>query len=179
MDDISTTRLAAACPEFRRRATLMTEQLEDEGVPIRWTCVIRTPADQDVDYAKGRTTPGPRVTGARAYESNHQYGWAGDCVPMTLPHGQPDWNEHHAAWQQIVAAGEAAGLRAGKRFIHHPDEPHFELADQPEKPTDAMRDILVNHGLAAVWVAAGVMDEPTVPVDEPVPVALLPPESVS
>ncbi len=38
----------------------------------------RTPKEQEILYAKGRTSPGAIVTNARPYQSNHQYGIALD-----------------------------------------------------------------------------------------------------
>jgi len=168
MDALSIQRLAAAAPEFRRRATLMTDQLEAEGIPVRWTEAVRSYARQAALWAIGRTLPGRRVTNAPPGESIHEYGGAGDCVPMTLPHGQPDWDETHPAWARIVAVGEQCGLRAGARFVHNPDMPHFELPEMPEKPTDAMRIMLSTGGLPAVWAAMNVLTPPILPAAAPV-----------
>jgi len=136
----------------------MTDALAQEGIPIRWTEVLRSYTRQAQLYAQGRTAPGRRVTNAPPGESVHEYGGAGDCAPLTLPHGQPDWNETHDAWKRIVAVGESCGLRAGARFKHNPDAPHFELPEMPAKPTDAMRTLLATHGLVAVWAAARVIE---------------------
>ena len=47
---------------------------------VRITQGLRTIAEQDALYAKGRTTPGKKVTNAKGGQSVHNYGFAVDTV---------------------------------------------------------------------------------------------------
>lgn len=163
MDAISQQRLSGVAPELRRRATLMLEELEADGIPVRVTCGLRTMMEQQTDWEQGRSRPGRIITQARPGYSDHQFGMAIDVVPMTLPHGQPDWNDTHPVWATIVATGEKYGLIAGARFLHNPDEPHFQLTGTfPVTPTDDERSLLMRFGMLAVWKTAGLIEPPTV-----------------
>ena len=109
VDAISQQRLSLVAPALRTRVTSMLTALASKGVPTRVTCGLRSVAEQAADFAQGRTIlPGRIITQARPGYSYHQFGMAVDLVPMTLPHGQPDWNESHPDWQLIVTEGERA-----------------------------------------------------------------------
>ena len=169
MDAISIKRLSGVAPELRRRAAIMLDNLEKRGIPTRVTSALRTSAEQAIQWAKGRTTEGPIVTYAPPGYSDHEFGMAIDVVPMTLPHGQPDWDEKHLAWKAIVEEGEDAGLTPGEYFEHHPDMPHFQLTGSfPVNPTDQERMVFAQLGLEGVWRAAGIFNPPSDP-DIPAP----------
>lgn len=68
-------------------------KLEDEGAPHKVYSGLRTFAEQDGLYAKGRTEPGRIVTKARAGESMHNYGLATDSAPLNLD-TEKTWDVH-------------------------------------------------------------------------------------
>lgn len=93
------------------------------------TCGVRTPAEQRVLYAKGRTTPGPKVTWT--LNSNHfvkadGHGHAVDLCPYPV-----DWNDLRK-FAAITAAMKTAARDVGVPIVcgadwSKPDRPHFEL----------------------------------------------------
>lgn len=165
MDPVTEQRLAATAPEFRRRATAMVERLEAEGIPVRCTRALATFAEQDALYAKGRTSPGPKVTNARAGYSKHNFGVAGDFAPMTLPHGQPDWNVTHPAWARMIEVGKECGLVSGSCWHSLPDVPHFQLPSASVTPTDHDRWVLANAGMQKYWEVAGALGQEGIVAD--------------
>jgi peptidoglycan L-alanyl-D-glutamate endopeptidase CwlK len=130
----------------------MADILACDGIYIRVVQGLRTAAEQDMLYAEGRTTPGPKVTNAKGGYSNHNFGMAVDLVPGIRGDDpwQPNWKAAHPDYQAMIAAGEAQGLVSGSRWKSMPDMPHFQLAGIPVTPTDGMRAAL-SQGLNHVW----------------------------
>lgn len=105
------------------------------GCRVFLTQTHRCEADQNADYAQGRTKPGRIITNAKYGQSPH------NC---TLPDGTPaalafdfaiesldgalDWNAIDAAWQRAISIGTALGLVNGSTFHTLKDCPHFEIA---------------------------------------------------
>jgi len=149
LDNISMSRLAEVHPELSRRVQNLASQLD---FPIRVTYGIRSVAQQDALWSIGRDAAGNvigrTVTDAKGTASNHVMGLAADIVPMDLVDGDPDWNENSASWQRIVALAPTCGLRDGKSFK---DEPHLELIEVPEIPTEETQNTYLQAGVEAVW----------------------------
>lgn len=99
------------------------------GFPMKITAGVRTTAQQQALYAKGRTTPGRIVTNADGviHKSNHQphadgYGHAVDCAfqgPDPFGETQP--------WAAYGACAKAVGLEWGGDFTTLHDRPHVQL----------------------------------------------------
>jgi peptidoglycan L-alanyl-D-glutamate endopeptidase CwlK len=104
---------------------------------------FRPNAEQDADYAKGRTVRGAIVTGAKAGESPHNFqpSYAADVVlnPAVVAvaerEGYPDlWDEHSPdavqAWADLEVVAAKYGLeRVMLTGPHGPyrDKPHVQL----------------------------------------------------
>jgi peptidoglycan L-alanyl-D-glutamate endopeptidase CwlK len=113
-------RAQAAAKEFM---VLATEIAARHGLVVKIISGLRSYAEQDALYAKGRTAPGARVTNARAGYSNHNFGTAWD---IGLFRGKA-YITSHAAYREIGQAGKSLGLTWGGDFKSIVDEPHFEL----------------------------------------------------
>ena len=74
------------------------------------TCTLRSGAEQDALYAKGRTLPGKIVTYAKSGESPHQFGLALDFVIMD--HGKPDWSGEDEPWNRAINLAKGRGLQS-------------------------------------------------------------------
>lgn len=72
---------------------LMLRKLEDDGGPFKVYSGLRTFAEQNELYAKGRTTGGNIVTKARGGQSMHNYGLAVDLAPFNLM-TPAEWDLH-------------------------------------------------------------------------------------
>lgn len=114
-------------------ATNATIAPYEVGVSQTW----RSWAEQDADYAQGRTTPGHIITNARGGESPHNCTDDGTATGKPAakafdffiigPNSQLDWNAGHPCWQRAIAIGESLGLVSGSEFHSIHDGPHFEL----------------------------------------------------
>ena len=93
-----------------------------------FTSTFRDAESQQAIYAQGRTTPGHRVTNARAWHSYHNYRMAADVAPVV--DGQAIWNNERL-WQAIGQIGRECGLAWGGDFHSFKDMPHFQLLNAP------------------------------------------------
>jgi len=127
----------------------MVADLAAQGTVVEVVQGLRTFAEQDALYAKGRTTPGAIVTQARGGESNHNFGLAVDLCPFTSD--KPDWNAPMAVWAAIGASAAAQGLEWGGQWKKFLDKPHVQL------PAMTVKECARRYqagGLDAVWAAA-------------------------
>jgi peptidoglycan L-alanyl-D-glutamate endopeptidase CwlK len=60
-------------------------------------CALRSPKEQDLLYAQGRTLPGKIITWAKGWQSYHQYGLAIDLV--LLIDRNKDGTFEEASWK--------------------------------------------------------------------------------
>jgi peptidoglycan L-alanyl-D-glutamate endopeptidase CwlK len=95
-------------PEFRIMVDAWLADMKAMNLVPLITCTLRTGAEQDALYAKGRTAPGAVVTHARANQSAHQYGLAIDFVIMD--NGKPDWSGTSEAWNDAIELAQNAGM---------------------------------------------------------------------
>lgn len=127
-DALSRRLLLTLHESARVRAISLLELADSAGVRLAITSALRTHAEQARLYAQGRTTPGPRVTGAQPGQSWHNYGLAFDVAP--LRHGRPHWPNDMRLWSQIGELGERLGLEWGGRWKQR-DLPHFQFRGTP------------------------------------------------
>jgi hypothetical protein len=165
---ISIQRLSLVYPTLRDLIMQLETQLSE---PIGVSQGLRSYPEQEALYAQGRLTLQKvnalrkavhwapmtkaqnidKVTDAQPGYSWHNFGMAVDVVPFESS-GQPDWDEQHPVWQEIVAKGTALGLVAGVAWN---DRPHFQLTGKfPETPTDEVRATYTVEGIDGVWRAA-------------------------
>ncbi|HEV2801173.1 MAG TPA: LysM peptidoglycan-binding domain-containing protein [Pyrinomonadaceae bacterium] len=159
-------------PVLRERLALLAVVLEGRGMKVLITDGMRTFAEQDELFKKGRRgIPGEdKVTFARGGQSNHNYGLAVDLYPV-LPDSTGKEKvftdipknssvEFKRAFDRIQrTAGEEAeglGLFWGARFRGIVDTPHIQLlAESNMKPAECLRIMTRNGGsLDAVWEEA-------------------------
>jgi len=163
MDNYSEARLGEVAPQLAEKIEQMAVQLAAENIVIRVTQGLRTWAQQQELYAKGRDEAGnvidraQVVTKAQPGYSWHNFGLAVDIVPddASLAGFQADWNSAHPAWQRAVAVGDSLGLVAGAEWRTFPDWPHFQLTGRfPVTPDAEARYLFKEGGFKAVWDAA-------------------------
>lgn len=125
--NLSSRKIEDLIPVVGFMATKHLADCKRAGIDLLITCTYRCPADQDKLYAQGRTTKGPVVTNAKAWDSMHQYRIAYDVVP--LRDGKPVWGTSGAdgeLWAKIGAIGEACGLEWAGRWKSFREFPHFQ-----------------------------------------------------
>lgn len=108
-----------------------------DGITIKVISGLRTYAEQEALYAKGRTKPGPRVTNARGGYSNHNFGIAFDIGVFNGSQYVPESPRYKA----VGVLGMELGLDWGGNWKTIKDEPHFQLRPSWAK-NDSERDML-------------------------------------
>lgn len=108
--------LSDLMPKVQLLAEQFVETCAQNGIDILIYCTLRSYAEQDELYKKGRSLPGKIVTNARGGQSWHNFGCAFDWVPMIA--GKPQWdNSVLYAKAGLIAEGlglEWAGRWTGK-----------------------------------------------------------------
>jgi hypothetical protein len=123
-DTVSERNIEKLHPKVRDKARELINRAEKElGIKLRAVSTLRTYAEQNELYAKGRTTAGSIVTNAKGGQSNHNFGTALDVVP--IENGQPNWKSKD--WDKIGALGKSIGFDWGGDFKSIVDKPHFEM----------------------------------------------------
>lgn len=125
------SKLDGVHPVLVEKVERLRLALEALGFRLLVTDGLRTTAEQQALYAKGRTAPGPIVTNADGVvtRSNHQthadgFGHAVDCC--FLVDGVPSWAET-LPWRCYGEMAKALGLHWGGDWVTRQDRPHIEL----------------------------------------------------
>lgn len=118
------------------------------GIAVLVTQGLRTWAEQDSLYAKGRTRPGGIVTNARGGQSWHNFGLAFDIIVLDAL-GKADWNTGHPCWTAAAAIGKSVGLEWGGDWKKLKDLPHYQYPGGLALPE--CRTLFEQGGLTAVW----------------------------
>lgn len=164
-------------PDMRKKVKAVLKKLEDERIPFRLFEGYRTPKRQTWLYAQGRTRSGPRVTKAKAWESLHQYGVAGDFVLFL--DGTWSWSTsgpHATWWTRLHEVGVEVGLKALSW-----EKPHLQMVGVARGDLQAGRypeggdaswaenleDMIVNWSgsPAAPPLPTGIQDRPALDSD--------------
>jgi len=140
-DKITIDRVAKLHPKVRDEAKNAIDAAEAGFPPnmaIRVVQGLRTIAEQNALYAKGRTTPGPKVTNAKGGSSYHNYGLAIDFAIIHDKNGDGKFEElswdtvkdfdkdGKTDWGEVVSQFEALGWAWGGKFRTFKDYPHCE-----------------------------------------------------
>jgi peptidoglycan L-alanyl-D-glutamate endopeptidase CwlK len=143
--------LAQVHPTVRLKTNALIKLLAANGLYFAAFMGLRTIEEQDALYAKGRTTPGNRVTNARGGQSWHNFGLAVDLVEDGDPDKvgvQWDWS-NTADYLRIGDFAKMVGLDWGGFWKSLKDYPHVELT---MGLTLNEANLLYSHGgLPTVW----------------------------
>ena len=128
-DAVSARRLSTLHPVVRARAAALLQLCAQAGLSVMVSQGLRSWAEQDALYAKGRTRPpiGRKhvVTKAKGGESYHNFGLAFDIVILDSL-GKADWNPAHPGWNAAGALGKSVGLEWGGDWTGFKDRPHYQ-----------------------------------------------------
>ncbi len=140
-DAISELVVAKLHPKIKDEVKGLIDKAEaklGQRAAIRIVQGLRTIAEQDALYAKGRSKPGPKVTNSRGGQSYHNYGLAIDFAVIydkdaNGTYESLSWDilkdfdhDGEADWMEVVDTFETAGYTWGGRFHSITDNPHFE-----------------------------------------------------
>lgn len=127
---------SALHPDLQKQATLLKAKCAAVGINILFSECVRTKAEQDALYAKGRTAPGSIVTNAKGstYSSQHQWGIAVDFyIDMDIDgDGQKAddaFNNSTGLFNKVGAMATEIGLGWGGNWTSFVDTPHLYLPD--------------------------------------------------
>lgn len=98
-------------------------QATPEGVHPVIDQTNRSFAESDILYQKGRTTPGPKVSNAKAGESLHNYDLALDF--HLVVNGVDKWEVDHN-WMIVVNVFKKHGFEWGGDWHSFQDYPHLQ-----------------------------------------------------
>lgn len=125
-------QIEALHPTLQPIARQFLAQCQAEGLDILVTCTYRSPAEQALEYAKGRTAPGPITTYAKPGQSKHNNELDGkpaalafDIVPME--NGKCQWSKACPAWLKAASIGKKLGLEWAGDWVSFKEYPHFQM----------------------------------------------------
>lgn len=126
--------LSDLCPEAKEVCEEFITQCAEIGIDVLVYQTYRSNAEQDKEYAKGRTAPGKIVTYKKGGQSKHNYvdehgkpaARAFDCVALK---GKIClWSAAAPEWEKMGEIGRGLDLIWGGDWKMK-DRPHFELKD--------------------------------------------------
>jgi len=135
MDKYTKEKISLLHPFVREEMTAIIVECDKALIgraKIRITQSLRTFEEQDALFAIGRTTPGKKVTNAKAGQSIHNYGFAVDiCLVIDGKTASwdtaKDWdNDQVADWYECVKIFAIHGWEWGGNWKTFKDLPHFD-----------------------------------------------------
>jgi len=123
VDARSETNIATLHTAVHQYARALVLRAADIGITIKVISGLRSYAEQDALYAKGRTRPGSIVTNARGGYSNHNFGIAFDIGVFR----GTSYLAESPQYKAVGAIGTELGLDWGGNWTSIKDEPHFQL----------------------------------------------------
>lgn len=123
--------------ELKKKVVKLQKECLKAGINIKIGECVRTVAEQNALYAKGRNgVPGPIVTKAKGtdYSSMHQWGVAFDFfldmdVDKDGEKSDDAFNNATKLFNKVGAIGKKLGLEWGGDWKSIKDLPHFQLPD--------------------------------------------------
>lgn len=110
-------------PCVKERALQFIKGCKNAGIDVLIYCTYRDYEMQDKLYARGRTTPGQRVTNARGGRSWHNHRCAFDFVPLVG--GKAMWSDSKL-YARCGEIGEACGLEWAGRWRSFKETAHMQ-----------------------------------------------------
>lgn len=119
-------KLAQLQPDFANLIVKLMEAVKARGHELMISEGYRSFDRQNALYAKGRTTPGAKVTNAMGGQSYHNYGLAADLA-LKEPVNGDHFPDVHPVWSIIGEEARKLGLTWGGDFKTIKDRPHVEI----------------------------------------------------
>lgn len=148
-------------PVLQQRVRQLIDLCAKNGISIGISECVRTVAEQDALYAKGRTKSGKIVTNCKgvSYSSMHQWGVAFDFyLKMDVDRdGQTTddaFNNATRLFNKVGELGQSIGLEWGGSWKSFKDLPHFQLPDWGSTPTRLKRLYGTPDKFRATWGGA-------------------------
>lgn len=148
-------------PELKKKVVKLQKECLKAGIKIKIGECIRTVAEQNALYAKGRNgVPGPIVTKAKGtdYRSMHQWGVAFDFfldmdVDKDGKKSDDVFNNATKLFNKVGAIGKKLGLEWGGDWKSIKDLPHFQLSDWGSTATQLKKKYGTPEKFKETWDA--------------------------
>jgi len=169
MDNIKKISINAIHPKVLNALHATIAEAKARKMLVGLFCGLRTAEESDHLYQLGRTIPNADgiITNAKAWQSWHNYGLAGDIVFKDEKgrwtwNGMPKcwkdknglwtWNKTISnKWNDLGEIGKIFGLEWGGTFVHmKPDFPHFQMIGKM-KNTGEAKKMLFSIGIDKIW----------------------------
>lgn len=145
-------------PELQKKIAQLQIMCKANGITIGISECLRTMAEQDALYAKGRTTGGSIVTNCKGstYSSMHQWGVAFDFYLKVDVDGDGKvsddaFNDATGLFEKVGALGQSIGLEWGGSWKSFKDKPHFQLPDWGSTATKLKAQYGTPEKFMATW----------------------------
>ena len=137
-------------PYLQQIIPLLIKDAAAVGLPVLITDGLRTKAEQNALYAKGRTAAGSIVTNARYPDSMHCWGCAFDVCRNVKGR---EYDDSDAFFEKVAKiAKDKYHLEWGGDWTSFPDKPHLQMSGftisnlkqtwgDPERYLDTWKDI--------------------------------------
>lgn len=137
-------------PKLQSLIPKLKTECEKQGLKIGISECLRTIAEQDALYAKGRTEKGSIVTNAKgsSYSSMHQWGVAFDFYRND---GKGAYENGDNFFEKVGRIGKTLGLIWGGDFNSIKDLPHFQLSDWGSTPAKLKADYKTPENFFKTW----------------------------
>ena len=159
--------IAQLHPELQKKIAQLQELCAANGIQIGISECLRTVAEQDALYAKGRTAAGSIVTNCKGstYSSMHQWGVAFDFYLIMDVDGDGKtsddaFNDATGLFEKVGKLGQSIGLEWGGGWKSPVDKPHFQLPDWGSTATKLKQLYGTPEKFMATW------NESTTAVDQ-------------
>lgn len=145
-------------PELQKKIAQLQDLCKAQGITIGISECLRTKAEQDALYAKGRTTGGSIVTNCKGstYSSMHQWGVAFDFYLKVDVDGDGKtsddaFNDATGLFEKVGRIGQSIGLEWGGSWRSFKDKPHFQLPDWGSTATKLKKQYGTPEKFMATW----------------------------
>lgn len=153
-------------PELQKKIVQLQELCAANGIAIGISECVRTVAEQDALYAKGRTTGGSIVTNCKGstYSSMHQWGVAFDFYLKVDVDGDGQWtddiyNDASGLFEKVGKLGQSIGLEWGGAWKSPVDKPHFQLPDWGSTASKLRQQYGTPDKFMATWTESTKVDQ--------------------
>ena len=151
--------IALCHPRMQKIAAQWITACKAEGINVAISETLRTAAEQDALYAKGRTKPGNIVTNAKgsSYRSQHQWGIAFDFYLKMDVDGDGKiaddaYNDSKGHFRKAAEIGKKLGLAWGGDWSSIVDKPHLYLPDWGSTPTPLIKQYKTPEKFMKTWI---------------------------
>lgn len=155
--------IAALHPRLQEKLELLKCECRKRGIGILFSECLRTVAEQDALYAKGRTKTGNKVTNAKGstYSSQHQWGIAADFyldmdVDGDGSKADDAFNDSTGLFEKVGAIAKSIGLGWGGDWTSIKDTPHLYLPDWGSTTSRLKQLYGTPEKFMATWGGSGV-----------------------